>query len=129
MYKCYYFIEYCSILTDTKPPARLANNNLHLYSKVLGPGNEKRQLPRCQQLKWEHPISLNMSTLSGYGLNERLLLQQQQELQQQQAQQGLFGNEIDNSVNLFRKLESQKGEVCSFCPDFGCLRCMHEVLA
>ncbi|KXJ78974.1 hypothetical protein RP20_CCG002845 [Aedes albopictus] len=105
--------RHSDVLSDTKPPARLANNNLHLYSKVLGPGNEKRQLPRCQQLKWEHPISLNMSTLSGYGLNERLLLQQQQELQQQQAQQGLFGNEIDNSVNLFRKLESQKATIIS----------------
>ncbi|XP_065085859.1 membrane-bound transcription factor site-1 protease isoform X1 [Ochlerotatus camptorhynchus] len=104
------------MLSDSKPPARLANNNLHLYSKVLGPGNEKRPLPRCQLLKWEQPISLNMSSLSGYGLNERLLLQQQQELQlqQQQAQQGqLFGNEIDNSVNLFRKLESQKATIIS----------------
>ncbi|XP_062555171.1 membrane-bound transcription factor site-1 protease isoform X1 [Armigeres subalbatus] len=105
--------RHSEVITDTKPPARLANNNLHLYSKVLGPGNEKRELPRCQQIKWEHPISLNMSSISGYGLNERLMLQQQQELQQQQAQQGMFGNEIDNSVNLFRKLESQKATIIS----------------
>ncbi|XP_055534249.1 membrane-bound transcription factor site-1 protease isoform X1 [Wyeomyia smithii] len=106
------------ILSDAKTPARLANNNLHHYSKVLGPGNEKRQLPRCQQIKWDQPISLNMSSLNGYGPNERLLFQQQQELilRQQQAaaqQAGLFGNEIDNSVNLFRKLESQKATVIS----------------
>ncbi|XP_055625607.1 membrane-bound transcription factor site-1 protease isoform X2 [Toxorhynchites rutilus septentrionalis] len=98
------------IINDSKPPLRLANNNLHLYSKVLGHDNEKKKLPLCQSLKWEQPVSLNMSSLNGYGPNERLLLQQQQELQQHQAQHGLFGNEIDNSVNLFRKLESQKGE-------------------
>ncbi|XP_058830005.1 membrane-bound transcription factor site-1 protease isoform X2 [Topomyia yanbarensis] len=100
------------ILSDAKSPIRLANNNLHHYSKVLGPGNEKRPLPLCQQLKWDQPISLNMSSLNGYGPNDRFLQQQQDLLLQQQAakQAGLFGNEIDNSVNLFRKLESQKGE-------------------
>ncbi|XP_058460840.1 membrane-bound transcription factor site-1 protease isoform X2 [Malaya genurostris] len=101
------------ILSDAKPPMRLVNNNLHHYSKVLGPGNEKRPLPRCQELKWDQPISLNMTSLNAYGPNERLLLLQQQELllQQQAAQQaGMFGNEIDSNVNLFRKLESQKGE-------------------
>ncbi|XP_055594576.1 membrane-bound transcription factor site-1 protease isoform X2 [Uranotaenia lowii] len=102
------------LLSDTKPPTRLANNNLHLYSKVLGPGNEKRELPRCQRLLWEPPVSLNMSSPNGYGLSERILLQQQQDLLLQQQQAGAggpFGNEIDNSVNLFRKLESQKGEL------------------
>uniref|UniRef100_A0A8D8L724 Membrane-bound transcription factor site-1 protease n=1 Tax=Culex pipiens TaxID=7175 RepID=A0A8D8L724_CULPI len=105
------------ILSDAKPPTRLATNNLHLYSKVLqGPGNVKRDLPLCRPLRWEQPVSLNMSSLSGYGLNERLMLQQQQELLARQAQipaGGLLGNEIDNSVNLFRKLESQKATVIS----------------
>ncbi|XP_052862529.1 membrane-bound transcription factor site-1 protease, partial [Anopheles cruzii] len=112
---------------NPKLPQRMPNNNLHLYSKVLlahaGP-YEKRPLARCERLVWEQPITLNMSTLSGYGPNERLLLleqeqqhqQQQLLVQQRQLQQSnkapavmpVFGNELDDTMNLFRKLESQK---------------------
>ncbi|KFB49658.1 membrane-bound transcription factor site-1 protease [Anopheles sinensis] len=119
---------------NQKPPQRMPNNNLHLYSKVLVPHTttfQKRPLPACERLTWEQPITLNMTTLNGYGPNERLLLQQrllEQELQQQQEAQlqqkvqqrqlkqgglvqpggGVFGNELDDNINLFRKLESQK---------------------
>ncbi|XP_053670597.1 membrane-bound transcription factor site-1 protease [Anopheles nili] len=107
-----------------KMPQRMPNNNLHLYSKVLVPHTttgEKRPLPVCQRLHWEHPITLNMSTLgTGIDPNERLLIQQQQQqqlpvVQQRQLKQGppqpmlpLIGNDLVYS-SRGRRLESQKG--------------------
>uniref|UniRef100_A0A2M4AEG0 Membrane-bound transcription factor site-1 protease n=1 Tax=Anopheles triannulatus TaxID=58253 RepID=A0A2M4AEG0_9DIPT len=120
---------------NQKPPQRMQHNNLHLYSKVLvthSTVHAKRPLPKCDQLAWEQPVTLNMSSLTG--LNDRLLtLEQEQQLQQQRQQQlqqqqqqliqqrqlqqsnkvpppiPLFGNELDD-INFFRKLEvvSQK---------------------
>jgi hypothetical protein len=83
-----------------KPPTRLANNNLHLYSKVLEaqqPTLRKRKLPTCHTLKWEMPIFLNMTA------PHSLQHQTQPVPEEQQNQQ---------NVNMLRKLESQKGEVC-----------------
>jgi hypothetical protein len=86
---------------DLKPPVRLANNNLHLYSKVLEaqqPALRKRSLPTCPHLKWEVPIFLNMTAPHS--------------LQQQQQQQAFGVVAEEQNVNMLRKLESQKGEVC-----------------
>uniref|UniRef100_A0A182N2M0 Membrane-bound transcription factor site-1 protease n=1 Tax=Anopheles dirus TaxID=7168 RepID=A0A182N2M0_9DIPT len=119
---------------NAKLPQRMPNNNLHLYSKVLVPHTttgEKRPLPTCHQLEWEHPITLNMSTINTgggpgdrlYAQEQQLLLQQQQQQQQQQLlivqqrqlKQGppqpmlpLVGNELVYS-SRGRRLESQKG--------------------
>uniref|UniRef100_U5ERS8 Membrane-bound transcription factor site-1 protease n=1 Tax=Corethrella appendiculata TaxID=1370023 RepID=U5ERS8_9DIPT len=89
-------------------PQRLPNNNLHLYSKVLNPQssssslNQKRKLQMCQQLKWEQPIYLNLTSVNNIQGADRLV--------QQKNYPGNGENEIDNSINVLRKLESQKGE-------------------
>uniref|UniRef100_A0A182P1R8 Membrane-bound transcription factor site-1 protease n=1 Tax=Anopheles epiroticus TaxID=199890 RepID=A0A182P1R8_9DIPT len=108
---------------NVKLPQRMPNNNLHLYSKVLVPHTttgEKRPIPVCQRLEWEHPVTLNMSSF-GTGPNDRLFVQQEQQqqhllvVQQRQLKQGppqpimpLVGNELVYS-SRGRRLESQKG--------------------
>lgn len=95
-------------------PQRLPNNNLHLYSKVLENVNTnsvnnnvgatiatvltKRPLPQCALLRWETPVSLNVTAPSDlYHSNNRD-----------------NDNELDGNVGaLRRRLESQKGEVRS----------------
>lgn len=103
-----------------KMPKRLPNNNLHMYSKVLMPltmnddasmNNDiskplmpllKRPRPECQTIRWETPIFLNISAPNDF--------------------QYLNGHRDDNDgdvsnmveeLSSIRKLESQKGEVCS----------------
>ncbi|XP_055705790.1 membrane-bound transcription factor site-1 protease isoform X2 [Phlebotomus papatasi] len=84
---------------DVISPARLPNNNLYLYSKVLDQqnANRKRDIPQCPRLVWENPIFLNITQTiglqnAGNGANE-----------------GIGGENSANSI--LRKLESQKGEV------------------
>lgn len=104
-------------------PKRLPNNNLHLYSKVLMPAastsdgaansalNEvqskpnqqiKRPIPMCGRLQWDTPIFLNITAPNDF----HLLNGRKDELDNDDA--NMMGE-----LNLRRKLESQKGEVCS----------------
>lgn len=88
-------------------PLRLPNNNLHLYSKVLKDNNNngapnghimKRDIPQCMALRWETPVSLNLTAPS--------------DLHHSNFRDG--ENELDGNVGaLRRRLESQKGEVRS----------------
>lgn len=106
-------------------PKRLPNNNLHMYSKVLQPPaattttttndalnigavNDgsmkpniqiKRPIPKCNHLKWETPIFLNISAPADFHILKDDL--------------DGDGAQIAAESNLRRKLESQKGEVCS----------------
>lgn len=105
-------------------PKRLPNNNLHLYSKVLMPmasttdghtnsvlndvqtkTNQqiKRPIPMCGRLHWETPIFLNITAPNDFHL---LNGRSKDELEMDDA--NMMGE-----LNLRRKLESQKGEVCS----------------
>lgn len=85
-------------------PKRLPKNHLHLYSKVLMPNQGdssstsplKRPIPNCTKLRWDLPIFLNIT-----------------------ASNDFYGPSKDDrdsidvgELNLRRKLESQKGEVC-----------------
>lgn len=105
-------------------PKRLPNNNLHMYSKVLQPPatttttndalnsgavNDgfmkaniqiKRPIPMCNRLQWETPIFLNISAPANFHMLK---------------DGDLDGDGAQNAAesNLRRKLESQKGEVCS----------------
>lgn len=104
-------------------PKRLPNNNLHMYSKVLqrAPANNdansggvsdgstkpspllKRKIPKCDRLHWETPIFLNISAPSDFHLlNGR-----------NKDDTDADGANVVGELNLRRKLESQKGEVCS----------------
>lgn len=96
-------INFCSHSLDYNPPVRLANNKLHLYSKVLEGYNKKRKIAQCPALRWEKPVLLTTSEIK-------------------EPQFFLGGAGADNSENtdgantnnnILRKLESQKGEVCS----------------
>lgn len=91
-------------------PKRLPNNNLHLYSKVLNsaaPGSaanevlhSKRDIPKCVNLNWEIPISVNVTAPNDLQL---------------QNNKDRDDSDVDavNSLYFRRKLESQKGEVRS----------------
>lgn len=93
-------------------PKRLPNNNLHTYSKVLvrepiygeSQGSSyitKRAIPKCIALKWETPIFLNLTAPNN--------LQYQSARDRDEYDVDALGM---NGVQQ-RKLESQKGEVCS----------------
>lgn len=104
-------------------PKRLPNNNLHLYSKVLMPmptnddtannnNNDltnktpmplvKRPRPECRALAWETPIFLNISAPNDF-----------QYLNGYKDDSDADASNMVDELNLRRKLESQKGEVCS----------------
>lgn len=103
-------------------PKRLPNNNLHLYSKVLMPmpsndnsandNNDltnkapmplvKRPRPECRALVWETPIFLNISAPNDF-----------QYLNGYKDDADADASNMVDELNLRRKLESQKGEVCS----------------
>lgn len=104
-------------------PKRMPNNNLHMYSKVLmpAPANDglssngvndgttksmpllKRKIPKCNRLRWETPIFLNISAPNDFHLlNGRT-----------KDDSDADGANVVGELNLRRKLESQKGEVCS----------------
>ncbi|XP_059622943.1 membrane-bound transcription factor site-1 protease isoform X2 [Phlebotomus argentipes] len=87
---------------DVILPARLPNNNLHMYSKVLDHqnANRKRDIPACPRLVWENPIFLNITQSIGLqgGVANGV-----------SAEGGVVGENSANSI--LRKLESQKGEV------------------
>lgn len=110
-------------ITNPIMPKRIPNNNLHMYSKVLmstandvktsggvvnrasikSSGQVERSVPKCNQLRWETPIFLNISTpIDFYIFNGR-------------NKDDFDGNDSNKvgELNLRRKLESQKGEVCS----------------
>ncbi|XP_055692717.1 membrane-bound transcription factor site-1 protease isoform X1 [Lutzomyia longipalpis] len=84
---------------DVISPARLPNNNLYMYSKVLDQQNpnRKRDLTQCPRLVWETPIFLNITQTIGAqgGANGA------------SADGGALGDGSANSI--LRKLESQKG--------------------
>lgn len=81
----------------------MPNSNLHLYSKVLNPLTAgKRDIPVCQALKWEQPVYLNVTTTKNV---------KEDHFQSQNIPK--LVDDIENSSNLLRKLESQKGEVSS----------------
>lgn len=103
-------------------PKRLPNNNLHLYSKVLMPmptnddsannNNDltnkapmpliKRPRPECRALVWETPVFLNISAPNDF-----------QYLNGYKDDSDADASNMVDELNLRRKLESQKGEVCS----------------
>lgn len=96
-------------------PMRLPNNNLHMYSKVLQPSNGendgqskihtqvKRPLPVCNKLKWETPIYLNITAVNDFN---QLIGRKKDDLNSEDSN-------MMSELNLRRKLESRKGEVCS----------------
>lgn len=107
-------------------PKRLPNNNLHLYSKVLMPptaekdgsaennaanndvyssptGLVKRPLLQCARIQWETPIFLNITA--------PIDLQNQNGRSKDDSDADSMN--IVGELSLRRKLESQKGEVCS----------------
>lgn len=102
-------------------PKRIPNNNLHMYSKVLMPAQTndglsgsndsptkssllvKREIPKCNRLRWETPIFLNISAPNDFNfLNGR----SKDDIEADSSN-------MVGELNLRRKLESQKGEVCS----------------
>lgn len=105
-----------------KMPKRLPNNNLHMYSKVLMPmtvdedlsavdqSNKspmpllKRSRPECKALLWEIPIFLNISAPNDF-----------QYLNGHREDSDADASNMVEELNSRRKLESQKGEVCSVC--------------
>lgn len=112
-------------MATNQMPKRLPNNNLHLYSKVLMPmstnddlannnnnNNDltnkppmpliKRQRPECRALVWETPIFLNISAPNDF-----------QYMNGYKDDSDADASNMVDELNLRRKLESQKGEVCS----------------
>lgn len=117
-----------TIKFDSHPndiPKRLPNNNLHMYSKVLMAAanvndvpaenvvsNEiygsptvtvKRDIAKCIKLEWETPVFLNITAPIDF----------QNQNGRQKDDSDAEGANIMGELNLRRKLESQKGEVCS----------------
>lgn len=79
----------------------MPNNNLHIYSKVLDRHNvgHKRELPVCPVPIWEVPVSLNVTAPipvhSPVHYDDPIV------------------NTLENTANVRRMLESQKGGVGS----------------
>jgi len=68
--------------------------------------NKKRDIPMCMKFHWEQPIYLNISKITDNGqqlYNQNLI----------NNQNHIINEDIDKNSNILRKLESQKGEVCS----------------
>lgn len=96
------------MFTDVGSPSRLANNNLHLYSKVLSSltGQKKPHSPECPRLRWEQPISLNLTA--------PINLQMSQSFGGGSSDDTMLPLSIDSNNAARRKLESQKGGVRNF---------------
>lgn len=96
------------MFTDVGSPSRLANNNLHLYSKVLSSltGQKKPHSSECPRLRWEHPIPLNLTAPAS--------LKMSQSFGAGPSDDVMVPMPIDSNNAARRKLESQKGGVRNF---------------
>lgn len=108
---------------DTQLPSRLSGSNLYQYSKVLDQQNpqKKQQISKCSTFIWEQPISLNLTAPQDLRQQNERIHNMIDGLTNGGGGGNAGGIHINNSEdgennsNLLRKLESQKGEVCSGC--------------